>query len=137
MPNFSYFGRLVWSGPWGWLKSNPHLIIGGNLYIIEDFYCEFGKMIKRGFIRRDITHREVPKHMTSAHDNSSICIIWHGCKLVVYCLVSSYSYIRGAARNDGPPDSHRARAPQPPPTLCLLCGIFLFSSPPPVLTLPK
>ena len=41
---------------------------------------------------------------------------------------------RGAARNDGPPDSHRARAPQPPPTLCLLCGIFLFSPPPANLT---
>ena len=35
MPNFSYFGRLVWSGPWGWLKSNLHLIIGGNLYILQ------------------------------------------------------------------------------------------------------
>ena len=35
MPNFTYFGRLVWSGPWGWLKSNLHLIIGGNLYLTD------------------------------------------------------------------------------------------------------
>ena len=69
----------------------PHF--GRSQYITEDFYFEFGKMIKRSFIMRDITHRDVPKHMTSAHDNSSICIIWHGCKLVVYCLVTSYSYI--------------------------------------------
>ena len=34
MPNFSSFGRLDQSGPWGWLKSTLHLIIGGNLYRI-------------------------------------------------------------------------------------------------------
>ena len=32
MPNFISFGRLDWSGPWGWLKSTHHLIIGGHLY---------------------------------------------------------------------------------------------------------